>query len=114
VHPKSFILNTSNAVDNNSKNIESSLSNEDKDYYSMPDTGHYFYAEFNAPIRTEGKVRTVFASTTGWYDIHLPKTGTPNRAQLLKFVTEPGSIIKYSNNKYIEWINKNNLSLSKK
>jgi hypothetical protein len=114
VHPKSYTLNTSKAVDNNSKNIESSLTSEDKDYYSMPDTSNYFYAEFNAPLLTEGKERTIFASTTGWYEIHIPKTGNPNWTQVLKFVSEPGSIIKYSNNKYIEWINKNNLSLSTK
>ena len=113
-HPESFTLDISKAVDDNSKNIESFLTKEDKNYYSMPDTSNYFYTEFDAPLLTEGKERTIFANTTGWYEIHMPKTGMTNITQLLKFVTEPGSIVKYSNNKFIEWINKNNLSYQTK
>jgi hypothetical protein len=107
-------LDISKAVDNNSVDIESLLTKEDKNYYSMPDTSHYFYAEFDAPLLPEGKERTIFANTSGWYQIHLPKTGTTNITQLLKFVTEPGSIIKYSNNKFIEWVNNNKLSYQTK
>jgi hypothetical protein len=109
-----YTLEISKAVDNNSNNIESSLTKEDKNYYSMPDTSYYFYAEFDAPLLPEGKERTIFANTSGWYQIHLPKTGTTNITQLLKFVTEPGSIIKYSNNKFIEWVNNNKLSYQTK
>lgn len=108
VHPESVTLDISKAIDNNSTNIESLLNKEDKNYYTMPDTSNSFYSEFNSPSLSEGKVRTIFASTTGWYQIHLPKTGKANMAQLFKFVTEPGSIVKYSNNKFMELINRNN------
>ena len=114
VHPESFTLNISKAVDNKSNNLKSSLSGEDKNYYSMPDTSSYFYAEFDAPKLPIGKERTIFAGTTGWYEKHLPKTGTPNFTQLLKFVTNPGSVVTYSNKKYIEWINRNKLIMGNK
>ena len=54
------------------------------------------------------------ANMSGWYEIHMPKTGSPNFAQLYRFVTERGSIIKYSNNKYVEWLKNSNLSLGVK
>jgi hypothetical protein len=94
-----------NAVDYHGKYITNILDKEDSLYYQMPETGNYFDIEFQAPAKQENFKRTVFLKSSGYYDIHLPKTDPPNLKMLFEIGTEPGRIVEYSNQKYSEWYN---------
>lgn len=112
-HPDFKVLNVKKAVDNNSNDILKNLLTEDRDYYSMPDTSCRSYIEFDAPEVSSGKVRTIFASTSGWYDIHLKKTGSPDIMRLMELGSKPGSVVKFSNERYVEWVRQSLMTFNK-
>jgi len=97
----------SSSVDYRGNKINDFIHNKDERYYIMPRTGDYFDAEFEAPeLKTETK-RTIFVKTSGYYEIHLPKTGPSNTKLLYEIGLNPGKIVEYSVEKYDQWYNKN-------
>jgi hypothetical protein len=100
------------AKDYKNADVSEIINSEDDKYYLMPETGNYFDLEFEAPENKEGFTRSFFAKTSGYYKIHLPKTDPPDYQFLYSLAMNPGNIVKYSVEKYKEWLSKN-LALEK-
>jgi hypothetical protein len=99
--------NLSLSVDYRGDNIKEIICSKDERYYVMPQTGDYFDVEFEAPeLKTETK-RTIFVKTSGYYEIHLPKTDPPNSKLLYEIGLKPGKIVEYSIEKYHQWYSQN-------
>jgi hypothetical protein len=92
----------STAIDEKENNITSLLKNIDKKYYDMPDTNSKAYVYFKAPALLVGSERSIFLKTTGYYDIHLKKDSPEQSALLEKLWFNPGYIVKYSLELYID------------
>lgn len=91
-------------LDNSGKDISGLISQSDENYHLMPKTGDWFSAEYKAPAKPEGLDRTVFLKTKGWYDIHMPVlTHEPDLKTLFGFVSKPGAVVKFSNERYTKW-----------
>lgn len=97
----------SSAIDYNETDISNLITLNDENYYEMPATGDYFDLEFEAPKTFEGMSRTIFAKTSGYYKIHLPKSNQPDYQFIYSLGMNSGKIVKYSIKKYIEWFNQN-------
>lgn len=99
-----FVLKPILAVNDKGRGLLSEISSDDDSYYPMPDNSFRFFAEFPVPQQRKGTSRrTVFASTSGYYKIHLPKDKPPDMNRLLEFRMQKGSIVRYSNMKYLQW-----------
>jgi hypothetical protein len=91
------------AVDNYNHDLLENLYATDEYYYSMPEVGDYFLAEFDAQSQPGDKERTYFLKTTGYYELHLPKD-QPIQSQLLyDIVNTEGQIVEYAMKLYNEW-----------
>lgn len=96
-------LNPNAVKSQNDKEITGLLSSIDGRYYIEPAKGQHVNLEFEVPGTREGFERTVFAKTTGYYDIHLDKTKKADFQTLNRIAFEPGYIVKYSNSQYLNW-----------
>ncbi|RPI73150.1 MAG: hypothetical protein EHM47_06690 [Ignavibacteriales bacterium] len=105
--PNISLCKMTSAIDYKSTDISEIINSENENYYLMPETGNYFDLEFEAPEISKGMARSVFAKTSGYYKIHLPKTDPPDYQFLYSLSMNPGKIVKYSVEKYKEWLNKN-------
>ncbi|MGH7515777.1 MAG: hypothetical protein ACREOQ_22995 [Gemmatimonadales bacterium] len=81
----------SGAVDRERRDVRALLSDVD---------GHALVAErgdaadlvFALPPLPAGKARTYMLSSTGWYHVHTPSTGEPDRETIARIEHEPGAI----------------------
>ncbi len=78
----------------------------DNNYLVMEEVGEGFLVDFKAPpAPAAGKIRTVFSQTTGYYELHLPMN-TREQTELLEYYQNtPGSIVRFSLEKYIDFKN---------
>ena len=91
------------AVDQDGNNITDEMLDQDNEYHIMQEVGDWFEVEFNAPVSVDGKNRTVFLKTDGFYELHIDKT-IPEQTQLVGEIMEiPGKIQKYSQKRFVEW-----------
>lgn len=51
---------------------------------------------YHVPPVAPGQARSYLLRSSGWYHIHAPATGAPERALLHRFLTEPGAISRFS------------------
>jgi len=88
---------------NNSREL---LSEIDNSYLSMEKVGEGFLISFKAPDEQQGNMsRTVFANTTGYYELHLPMN-TPEQTEQIDYLQNtPGAVVKFSLQKYIDFKN---------
>lgn len=96
-------LPLSKAYTSRGANVTDFLTTNDGKYYSMPDKSSAFTAEFFSPQLKDGLTRAIFANTTGYYKIHLPKDKHPDISMLYKLHSSPGEIVRYSNLKFHEF-----------
>ena len=98
-------IKVSKTIDNFGEDISEKISHSDENYYDMPTTGDWFFATYKAPPVKDGMKRTVFMKTKGWYKIHMPPTDKDSdMATIFKLIGNPGEIIKFSNERYRQWI----------
>jgi hypothetical protein len=98
-------IKVSKTIDNFGKDISEKISYSDGNYYDMPTTGDWFFATYKAPPKKDGMKRTVFMKTKGWYKIHMsPTDKDSDMATIFKLIGNPGEIIKFSNERYRQWI----------
>ena len=98
-------IKVSKTIDNFGEDISEKISYSDGNYYDMPTTGDWFFATYKAPPKKDGMKRTVFMKTKGWYKIHMPPTDKDSdMATIFKLIGNPGEIIKFSNERYRQWI----------
>jgi len=81
------------AVDNEGRDVKAVLSATDGATLDFPTTNESAELVFAAPQPQPDRVRTVFARTTGWYEIHLYNDGPPETDNLLRLTHEPGYIV---------------------
>ncbi len=89
------------AEDYKGNNLKKTLSNNDREYYDMPDYSDTAYVKFaDIPVK-DGYKRTIFLKSTGYYEIHLKKT-EPYNAEFFQKILNPGYIVQFSFGKYLE------------
>ncbi len=92
------------AADEKGKDLKTSLSGIDGNYYSMPEMTNYANIEFEVPAPVENMKRSLFLKTTGYYEIHLKKD-KPEQTELIeKIYNTPGLILEVTMNEYIKMI----------
>ena len=106
--PKVETMTLEKAVDQNGINFKELIGSKDNNYCIMPEVGDYLETTYSeAENKTDGKA-TYYLKSSGYYEIHLDKSLPFQFITLNKFITDPGFIVKYSNEKYREWERLNN------
>jgi hypothetical protein len=75
----------------------------DDRYYEMPVPGDRAYVSFPAPAPRPGTQRTVFLHSRGYYRLHLPEGGEPDRATLRQIVDDPDGAARFSAERFARW-----------
>jgi len=101
------------ATDRSGRDIRGILSQNDEDYFIMPNIGDWADVSFLAPPSLPGLARTVLCKASGFYDIHLEAKGKPRQDILGRFLTEPDFAARYALQEYVRWAQEN-LSKAKK
>jgi hypothetical protein len=79
------------------------LSSIDDRYYEMPRTGDRANVTFPVPPAPAGTKRTVFLHSRGYYRLHLPAVGEPQREALQQLADVPGAAAALAAARYAEW-----------
>ena len=94
-------LNPLKAVDHRGRDVQDSLAADDEVYLKMPNIGDYAEVIYQAPNPREGLSRSLILKATGYYDIHLEATGTPQEEALRK-MDEPGYSIQLAMREFLK------------
>jgi hypothetical protein len=97
-------LNPLAASDSTGWDIAPILENTDDNYYTMPEVGDWFKISYAAPPPVEGKKRTIFLKSSGYYEIHLDKTAPTQVDVLTANAMMPGEVMKFSVRQYQKWL----------
>jgi hypothetical protein len=82
------------ARDEHGADVRNLLRGDDGATLDQPEVGAITQLVFDAPPLSPGAVRTVFARTHGWYDVHLHELGEPETANLARLANEPGYAVR--------------------
>lgn len=110
--PEPVELKLSSARDLAGNDVTSLLRETDKEYCIMPEIGDQVEIVFNAPPQPAGTRRTIFLNSAGYYDIHLDRDQPPQTDFITYLGMNPGAIVKYSTEKYLEWLSEIHASQS--
>lgn len=91
------------AVDQDGGDVSGLLAEEDHRYYEMPTQRDEASITWASPPVSQGKQRTLFARTSGYYVLHLSKEGPGELETLSNFLRTPGEIARYSAQQYQVW-----------
>lgn len=106
--PKIEILPIESAIDQNRTELKEIINNKDGNYCIMPFVGDYFEVIYKENKNHSDSKTSYYLKSAGYYEIHLNKELPFHFITLSKFITEPGFIIKYTNERYREWEELNN------
>jgi hypothetical protein len=84
------VLKARSARDENGRDVLADLENDDGRTLDQPEAPNVTQLVFDAPPVPPGLVRSVFARTRGWYEVHLHDLGEPDLAALKRLELEPG------------------------
>jgi hypothetical protein len=101
--PKIKNIHLSKAINQNGDDITELIKSKDKEYCIMPNVGDFLEATYNNDKDEISGGITFYLRSTGYYEIHLNKSVPIQFSTLSKFITEPGYIVKYANQRYKEW-----------
>jgi hypothetical protein len=76
------------------------LTRVDDRYHEMSATGERAFVAFPAPPRRPGQDRTIFLHSRGYYKMHVPEDGEPNRTAFERILQEPGAGARLSAERY--------------
>ena len=107
-NPKIESMHLETAPNQDGIDIKEAVRMKDNNYCIMPMVGDYFEATYKEAESNSDFKTTYYLKSSGYYEIHLNKSLPIQFLTLSKFVTEPGFIIKYSNERYREWEKLNN------
>jgi hypothetical protein len=79
------------------------LCEDDDRYLDFPTTNDAVELEFVAPPRRAGFARTVFAKTSGWYEIHLHTPDDPDSVGIARVTSEPGYAVRRAMQEFAEY-----------
>jgi hypothetical protein len=88
------LLRARTARDEEGRDVRRLLLEDDAATLDQPHVGAMTRLEFDAPPARPGTVRTVFARTHGWYDVHLHDVGAPETENLARLTYEPGYAVR--------------------
>lgn len=91
------------AVTGAGADVRELLRADDDRYLDFPTTVDRAELVFDAPALVPGQVRTVFAETRGWYQIHLHRAGPPDLAAIDRLTSEPGWAVREAMREYREF-----------
>ena len=91
---RTTVLAPVSASDGEGRDVTSLLAANDGASLDFPVTGWNATLTFRAPAGRLGMLRTVFAATHGWYEIHLHGRPEPDRAALQGLTSQPGWIVR--------------------
>jgi len=91
------------AQDQSGRDITAELAAIDSVRYVMPRVGDWADISFAAPPGAPDLARSVFLVTTGYYEIQIDKKAPEQTALIHRMLSEPGAIITYAIDKYVEW-----------
>ncbi len=97
------VLTPVSATDAEGRDVVPLLVANDGATLDFPVAGSNATLTFRAPARRPGTVRTVFAATHGWYQIHLHGGPEPDSAALQALAMEPGWIVKRALDEFAEF-----------
>ncbi|MBU8934743.1 MAG: hypothetical protein KOO62_12160 [candidate division Zixibacteria bacterium] len=85
--------------------ITGQLGFSDNDYFIMPTIGDWAEVSFASPAYPSDSSlkRSVFLSTTGYYEVQIDKTQPEQKELIAHLIKEPGEIASYSINRLLEW-----------
>lgn len=85
--------------------ISEQLHSVDGNYYVMPRIGDWSEISFEVPPPPDDRslTRSVFLSTTGYYEIQIDKSQPERKELITKLMSEEGSISSYSIERFLEW-----------
>ncbi len=96
------------AVNQDGLDLKEQLRVKDSSYVIMPSVGDYFEATFSNLSNDSKKNSTsYYLKSNGYYQIHIDKTKPFQLNTLSRFVTDPGFIVRYSNEIYSDWEKQN-------
>jgi hypothetical protein len=96
-------LKPATAIDPDGKSVLPQLVSADNRYLEMPNIGDTADLTFVAPARRDGSERTVVLHTRGYYKLHLPHAGDPDKKMLAAFEKVPGSAAQFAASQYAQW-----------
>jgi hypothetical protein len=88
------------AVDNRGRDVRSVLAAEDREYFDQPTNHEWAELTFTEPEAMTELDRTIFAVTSGWYEIHLYSDGPPDNVNLQRLAFEPGYAVRKAMSEY--------------
>ncbi|HEU5154478.1 MAG TPA: hypothetical protein VFU03_07095 [Gemmatimonadales bacterium] len=86
-----YRLDAASATDQSGRDLRSTLKAPDGDYVTM-ERGYQFDLTFRSPPPSPTTSRTYLVESNGYYRIHTPTTGEPDRALLDRFAKEPMAV----------------------
>lgn len=95
------------AVNQDGLDLKDQLKVKDNNYVIMPTVGDYFEATFSSLSEESKKNTSYYLKSNGYYEIHVDKTKPFQLNTLTRFVTDPGFIVRYSNEIYSNWEKQN-------
>lgn len=79
------------------------LAASDERFYAMPTTGDHAFVSFRAPELPAGMERTAFLHSRGYYQLHLPSGGEPDRETIRRITEVPGAVSRFAADRYAAW-----------
>jgi hypothetical protein len=79
------------------------LREDDDRYLDFPTTSDAVELEFDAPPARAGLTRTIFAKTSGWYEIHLHTADDPDSMGIAQLTSEPGYAVRRAMQEFGEY-----------
>jgi hypothetical protein len=87
-------ITPSSATDQDGHDVLALLGAEDGQTLDFPTTRESAMLVFPTPRKVPGLRRTIFASTTGWYELHLSSDQAPDLQGLQRLTYEPGYAVR--------------------
>jgi hypothetical protein len=100
---RTTVLTPVSALDGEGRDVTSLLVANDETSLDFPAAGWNATLTFPAPAAQPGLLRTVFAATHGWYQIHLHGGPEPDRAALDGLRGQPGWIVNRALDEFVEF-----------
>jgi hypothetical protein len=76
--------------------LRQALREADDDYYAMPTAKDWADLTFSAPPQRSGSARSFVLKSTGYYRIHTPADGEPQREVIQRLLAEPRAFGQYA------------------
>jgi hypothetical protein len=96
----SYTIPVETATSERQKDVSNLLREDDKNYYTQPETDNYAVVTFTLPPQN-GQERSIFLHSKGWYEFITNPHGKPD-LNALKTFREPGRFNRFVNEKFLQ------------